>query len=406
MYPDPQVDLSIAFCGVAFEHPFILAAGPPTDELEMVRDAFTRGWAGAVLKTTTVASASVDLAYPMMSGIDLGNERMMGLGNIDLVSCYHIDEVEPRIVALKKEFPQKRVIVSISGQDEASWSELARRASAAGADLIECSFSCPQGTMGMRPGAMLGQDAEASAKVAGWIKAAAGATPVVIKLTPQVEDIAEVALAVKGSGADAVCVGNTIPALMGVDLASWVPAPNVEGSSTYSGLSGPAVKPISLRCIADVAKRAQMPIAGSGGAETWRDAMEFLLLGASVVEFCTAVMRYGVDIIDDLKEGLASHLSRRGIGSVREVVGQALSRIVSHDALPRGKEWRPKLDADACVRCGQCVIACYSGGHRAIELDAERKPVIDDAACVGCGLCSVICPAYCLAMEGRTKTTA
>ncbi len=412
MYPDPQVELGVTFCGVPFEHPFILAAAPPSDDLEMVRDAFRAGWAGAVLKTTAVEGEPVDLAYPMMSGIDVGSERMVGMGNIDLISEHHIDVIEERIRTLKSEFPEKRVIASISGQSEKDWSALARRAREAGADLIECSFSCPQGTLGLKPGAMLGQDPVASAKVAGWIKRGAEGTPVIIKLTPQVDDIAEIAAAVQGAGADAVCVGNTLPALMGIDLGEgsgirdqgsgkpmWIPIPNVDGKSTYSGLSGPAVKPVSLRCIAQVAKVTGMPIAGSGGAVTWRDALEFLLLGAGVVEFCTAVMHYGVDIIDDLREGLAFHLEERGVRSVREIIGASLPFIVSHDELPRETWWRPRVDADRCVRCDLCAIACRDGGHRAITADAERLPQVDDEKCVGCALCATLCPVHCIAME-------
>lgn len=403
MFPKSKIDLSIDFCGIQFANPFILAASPATDELDMVRDALKLGWAGVILKTTSLEGTPVDLVYPMMSGTDAGGERLIGMGNIDLVSHHHIDEIEKRIAILKSEFPDKRIIVSISGQSKEAWQELAKRASKAGADLIECSFSCPQGSIGLKPGAMLGQDAKASAEVAGWIKEAAGAVPVVIKLTPQVADIAEIALAVKSSGADAICIGNTVPALMGVDVNSFVPVPDVSGYSTYSGFSGPAVKPISLRCVAEVSKHAAMPIAGSGGAITWRDAMEFILLGASVVEFCTAVMHYGADIIIDLIEGLSFHLEKRGIGSVREIIGKSLPLIVPHEQLPRGKDWRPHVDDEQCTRCGLCMIACRDGGHRAITLNAERLPQIDDKKCVGCALCSVMCPVWCITMGERKE---
>lgn len=398
MYPNPKVDLSVDFCGVKFSSPFILAAAPPTDDLDMVRDAFRLGWAGAVLKTTSLEAVPVNLAYPMMSGVDFEGNRLAGMGNIDLISEHHIDVVEKRIASLKAEFPNCRVISSISGQDKESWQELARRVKAAGADVIECSFSCPQGTLGLKPGQMLAQDPVASAKVTDWIKAAAGSVPMIIKLTPQVNDVAEVALAVTRAGADAVCVGNTVPALMGVESKTFVPMPAVGDVSTYSGLSGPAIKPISLRCVSQIAK-AGIKIAGSGGAVTWRDALEFILLGASVVEFCTAVMHYGFDVINDLKEGMAFHLDRLGIGSVAEIIGKATSKIVSHDELPRGQKWRPCVDKDACLRCDMCMIACRDGGHRAIAVDSERYPVIDDEKCVGCALCSTICPAYCIEME-------
>lgn len=397
--------MSVEFCGVRFVNPFILAAAPPTDDLEMARDALRAGWAGVVLKTTSVEGTAVPLAYPMMSGIDLGTSRLMGMGNIDLISEHHIDVVEKRASELKKEFPDRRIIISISGSTKETWQELARRAREVGADLIECSFSCPQGTLGLKPGAMLGQDPVASATVAGWIKETAQSVPVIIKLTPQVADIAEIARAVKAAGADAVCVGNTVPSLMGIDPKTWVPIPNVGGKSTYSGLSGPAVKPISLRCISIVSRDVGIPIAGSGGAITWRDAMDFMLVGAGVVEFCTAVMHYGADIIDDLVEGMAFHLERRGISSAREIIGRSLDFIVSHDELPR-QAWRPSIDKEACVRCDACIIACRDGGHRAIKADEERLPVIDDEKCVGCALCQTMCPVGCIAMALREERPA
>ena len=399
-----KVDLSIDLCGVGFAHPFILAASPSTDELDMVRDAFDAGWAGAVLKTTSVVGTEVDLAYPMMAGMDLGTERLAGLGNIDLISRYHIDEVAKRISALKGEFPDQVVIASISGSDMGSWQEVAKKTAEAGADMIEASFSCPQGSMGLKPGTMLGQDEKASAEVAGWIKGAAGKTPIIIKLTPQVADIAGIALAVKGAGADAVCVGNTIPAIMGVDINTFVPRPNVYGRSTYSGLSGPAIKPISLRSVAEVARRAGMPIAASGGASGWQDGLEFILLGASVVQFCTAVMHLGFGIIDDLVDGLSSHLDARGISQLGDLVGAALPKIVPHDELDSskgGRGFRPHVDEGSCVRCGQCMVACRDGAHRAIEMDEDGLPKVDDDRCVGCALCSLVCPAYCIEMRER-----
>lgn len=391
-YSKPKTDISVDFCGVHFENPFILSAAPPSDDLDMVREAFKAGWAGAVLKTTSIETEKVDLAYPMMTGMDYDGKKVIGFGNIDLISEHHIDEIEERVAALKKEFPEKVVIASMMGSKKEEWQELVRRLKKAGVDMIECSFSCPQGTLGSKPGAMLAQDTELTKTVAGWVKEAAGDLPVVIKITPQVEDIVETAQAVKDAGCDAVCASNTIPSLMGVDLETWIPNPSVGGKTTYSGMSGPAIKPLTLKCISEISRRVGIPITGTGGPTTWKDAAEFMLCGATTVQFCTAVMHYGYGIIEDLKEGVKDYLDRRGIKSVSEIIGRSTQFITTHDELPRQKELRSRIDKDLCIRCQECVIACRDGGHQAIKGTEDRVPEVDDEKCVGCGLCGVICP--------------
>lgn len=392
-------DLSVTFCGVTFENPFILAAAPPSDELEMVRTAFKMGWAGAVLKTTHVKEEIVDLVYPMMSSIEYEGKRVVALGNIDLVSEYDIDEVEYRLKVLKKEFPDKVVIASMMGGKKEDWQQLAGRLAAAGADIIECSFSCPQGSMGKRPGAMLGQDPDLSKEVTGWVKEAAGKVPVVIKITPQVADIVEVVQKIKDGGADGVCASNTIPSLMGIDIENFVPYPNVDGKSTYSGLSGSAIKPISLRTIAEIKRNIDIEITGTGGVSTWRDAVEFFLVGASNVQLCTAVMHKGFRIIDDLKSGLSNYMERKNINNVRDLYGKALENIVMHNELPRKPIIKAQINEDACINCGLCYIACRDGGHMAIDRLDNRVYRVNQDKCKGCNLCPQVCPAYCINLK-------
>jgi len=255
--------------------------------------------------------------------------------------------------------------------------------------------------MGVRAGAMLGQDGDASKMVAGWVKSAAKRVPVVIKITPQVAFISELARKIKEGGADAICASNTIPSLMGINLDTFVPYPNVRGSSTYSGLSGSLIKPITLRTIAEIRKNVDIPITGTGGVMNWSDAVELMLVGASNIQMCTAVMHHGFRIIEDLKVGLSNYLEKHGFTSPMDLVGLSLPHITTHDELERSPKIRAYIDKEKCVGCGQCYLACRDGGHQAINFDSDdRIAEVDEEKCLGCRLCPSVCPVEgCISMK-------
>lgn len=388
----PQCDLSIKFCGIDLESPFLLSAGPSTDEVSIAGRGLEMGWAGLILKTTSVPGTKVDLAYPMMSGLSYGDNKLIGMGNIDLISQYHIEEITDRIKYLKQKYPGKMIGASIMGSKKEDWQTLVNRLEKAGVDLIECSFSCPQGNIGEDPGKMLAQSESATEITARWVKEAANRVPVLIKITPQVTDIVKIASAVKRAGADGITASNSIPALMGIDVYSFAPIPNLSGKSTYSGLTGPVIKPVTLRTIAEIAKHVDIPISGNGGAETWSDAVEFLALGAGNVQFCTAVMFYGFRIIEDLISGLSLYMEKTGLDSVGEIIGRALPNIVDHDSLSR-TEVKSFINSTTCIECQLCYLACRDGGHEAMDLPVNsRIPEVNKKKCVGCGLCRLVCP--------------
>jgi dihydropyrimidine dehydrogenase (NAD+) subunit PreA len=273
--------------------------------------------------------------------------------------------------------------------------------------MIECSFSCPHGMPERGMGSAVGQDADLTFERAKWVVDAVD-IPVLIKLTPNVADMRPIAARVKEAGAAGITCINTVKGLIGFDLDTFAPLPSVNGRSTEGGYSGPAIKPIALRFVADVAKDVQIPVAGVGGVVTWKDAVEFLLAGAGIVQVCTTVMRYGYDIVEELNEGLALYLEDKGLTSPAELVGKGLGGLVSHEALSREHKVVSAIDEDVCIGCGACVIACRDGGHQALEFRGEdagelaRVPEVDDEKCIGCGFCVSVCPVGgCMSMVQR-----
>ena len=329
MYQEPKADLSVEYCGLRFVNPFVLSSAPPTDSYEMVRRAFEAGWAGAIMKTTSVESYQVDIAYPIMTSMDWEDKKGVALGNIDNISEHHMDVMEDTVRRLKNEFPDRVVGLSLWGTtNKGHWEELTRRSVDVGADLVEISMSCPTDSPFARRSLMVGQVPDDVKRILGWVRKHSGNMPVVAKLTSQVTDITEIVEAVEEAGGDGVCASDTFHGLLGIDLNTFVPNPSINGKSTFCGVSGPVLKPITLRTLAMIAKSSSIPLAASGGATTWQDAAEFMLVGASTVQFCTAVMHYGLDIVEDLKDGLAYFLEDKALSSASDLIGKALANIV------------------------------------------------------------------------------
>ena len=382
------VDLAVDFCGLKLENPFILAPSPCTDQLDRLIQAFEAGWAGAVLKTITVDSSIVSRVFPLVISVDQGTE-FMGLQNIDLVSEHSVEDIEQSLRTLKARFPTKVVIPSIMATKKEDWQMLARRFVDAGADIIECSISFPHGAEWGLCSKV--QEPVGTEQIARWVKEAVGDVPVVIKLSAQDSDIIATAVAVEHSGADGVCAVNTIKSITGVNLATLIPYPNVAGLSTYGGLSGPALKPIALRCTAEIAQKVDLDISASGGITTWQDGVEFLLLGASTLQICTAVLRFGIGIIGELVLGLKGWMEEKGFQNMTDVIGRSLPFLVEHSQLPRGIQFVAHILPEVCNGCGDCYSVCRTGGHEAIVLREGYLPKILLSRCIGCGICRAMC---------------
>jgi len=391
-----MANLGINFCGIKSPNPFWLASSPVANTGEMVERAFAAGWGGVVWKTLGLEEKTpIVNVSPRLAGLDLEDKRLVALENIELITDRPLKENLREIEQIKKKYPDRAVIVSLMVEnDEKAWKEITEQALSTGCDGLELNFGCPHGMPEKGMGAAVGKVASNVEKVVAWVRKTAPKTPIIAKLTPNVTDMREPALAAKNGGADAVSAINTVQAIIGVDLETLTPLPNVDGKSAYGGLSGPAVKPIALRFMADLYldPRLKLPISGIGGITTWRDATEFILMGASSLQVCTAVMHYGYRIIEDLTDGLQNFMDEKGFKDIREMVGIAAKKIGPHATLSRARRPVSKINREICTKCDLCYLGCSDGGHQAISLDQDRLPVVDEEKCVGCGLCSLICP--------------
>lgn len=391
-------------CGVEFENPFILSSSVVASNYDMCARAFEAGWAGVSYKT--ICSMDIHEASPRFSAIYGSDGAIVGFKNIEQLSIHSVADDMEIFRRLKANYPNKRIIASIMGKDEAEWGVLAARCEESGADLIELNFSCPN-MMEEGFGSDIGQCPELVERYTRSAKSAC-TLPVLAKLTPNTANMKEAAEAAKRGGADGFAAINTIKSIIGVNPHTYISSPAVHGRSAVGGYSGQAVKPIALRFVAELAQNKElsgMPVSGMGGIETWEDALEFIMLGCSTVQMTTSVMQYGYRIIDDLKEGLALYLARKGVKSVKEAVGIALENVDPNtDELERDSIIYPKFLRTRCVGCGRCAISCADGGHQAIRFGADRKPILEPKKCVGCHLCVLVCPEKAI-VPGRKRIT-
>jgi dihydropyrimidine dehydrogenase (NAD+) subunit PreA len=396
--PETPTDLSCDFLGVRLENPFLLSSSVVSSTYEKLSRAFEMGWAGACFKT--LCDFIPRETSPRYSSLP-AEHGFSGFKNIEQLSCNSVQENLDIIRRLKANYPGKVIIASIMGRNDEEWERLARLAQDAGADIIECNFSCPNMEQeGL--GVDIGQSTEA---IACCTKAARrGCTvPLLAKLTPNVADMRPFALAAIENGADGIAAINTVKSLMGMNLDTYATEPSVRGMSGVGGYSGRAVKPIALRFIWEMASDSRLknvPLSGMGGIETWQDAVEFLLLGANNVQITTAVMQYGARIIDDLKDGLVWYLREKALTKLSDLQGLGIGNVTELDGLNRQTKLLPRFDGKKCLGCGRCALSCRDGGHEALSM-VNGRPVMNPRICVGCHLCVLVCPIKAISPYGK-----
>jgi len=413
-----MADLVTNFAGIRCPNPFWLASGPPTNSGEQIMRAFDAGWGGAVWKTIGEPIVNVSSRY---SSVDWNGQRMMGLNNIELITDRSIDTNLREIAEVKKRYPHHAVVASLMVDSKREvWHDIVKRSEDAGADGLELNFGCPHGMSERGMGSAVGQVPDYACMITGWVKEVAR-TPVIVKLTPNITDIRLAARAARRGGADALSAINTINSITGIDLDTLTPRPNVGGLSSHGGYCGPAVKPIALHLVQQIASDPEVgiPISGIGGISGWQEAAEFILLGCTTVQVCTAAMHYGYRIVEDMIDGLGNWMDEKGYRTIEDFRGLSVPKITEWKHLDLNYRIVARINRDTCIGCDLCYIACWDGAHQCIHLDKPaappaitvtpvskpawlratggptppaRIPRVDEAECVGCNLCWLVCP--------------
>lgn len=407
-----MADLRSNFVGIKSPNPFWLASAPPTDKEYNVVRAFKAGWGGVVWKTLGEDPHIVNVNGPRYGAIHSGDRRLLGLNNIELITDRPLQTNLDEIKRVKRDWPDRAMVVSLMVPcEEPNWAAILKRVEETDCDGVELNFGCPHGMSERGMGSAVGQVPEYIEMVARWCKAHTR-MPVIVKLTPNITDVRKPARAAKKGGADAVSLINTINSIMSVNLDSFAPEPTIDGKGTHGGYCGPAVKPIALSMVSEIARDAEtkgMPISGIGGITNWRDALEFILLGAGTAQVCTAAMTYGFKIVEEMTSGLENWMDERGFKRLDELVGKAVPNVTDWQYLNLNYIAKARIDQDKCIQCGRCYAACEDTSHQAISnapKNGKRHFEVIDAECVACNLCVEVCPVeQCITMVQMTKGT-
>jgi dihydropyrimidine dehydrogenase (NAD+) subunit PreA len=420
-----MADLSINFAGIKSPNPFWLASAPPANSGAQVHKAFEAGWGGAVWKTIGAPVLNVSNRY---GAWHYGNQKMLAINNVELISDRPLEVNLQEIRDVKQLWPDRAVIVSamVESSPEA-WSDIVHQIEDTGADGIELNYGCPHGMSERGMGAAVGQVPEYCEQITGWVKQVAH-IPVIVKLTPNITSIVYPARAAVAAKADGLSLINTINSIVGVDLDTFEVIPSIGGKGGHGGYAGPAVKPIALNMLSalgvdEVVANSRLPISGVGGISTWRDAAEFLLMGATSLQVCTAVMHYGFRIIEDLCDGLSNWMDTHNFATIKEVRGKSLARISDFKDFDLSFRAVARIDETKCIKCDICYVACNDTAHQCIDLIAadgnkveprsydvhsngksdaistRPQPRVREDDCVGCRLCYNVCPVdHCIEM--------
>ncbi|MGD6934044.1 MAG: dihydroorotate dehydrogenase [Candidatus Bathyarchaeia archaeon] len=297
--------LSTKVAGLTLEAPGMLASGVLGYSAESMHRVI-KGGAGAVVTKSVGLQPRAGYANPTVVQVKSGLINAMGLPNPGITD--YVEEI-----SYTKTLIHQPLIVSVFGYTAEEYATVAKKAAEAGADALELNVSCPHVK---QTGSEIGQNPALLTEVVKAVKSAVK-VPVFVKLSPNVTDIVHLASTAAKAGADALTATNTLRAIA-IDTETTKPIlANIKG-----GLSGPAMKPVALRCVYDIREKLpDIPIIGCGGITTWQDAVEFFLAGANAFQVGTAIAFECPEVFQTINRGIEVYLRKKHAGSVNEIVG-------------------------------------------------------------------------------------
>lgn len=394
-----MADLRVNFLGVEFKNPVLASSAEPTADLRNMQRVIESGAGGLVLKTLTDSEAMRRLSAQTRWRY-LDEKHQVCRGTIPrLFTLYGRTGLQDKETDVwLKEVEQARemgdkegcvVIGSIASAEVSGWVKLAKMTEETGVRMMELNFGCPHPSQmeETKTGMLVGQDKGLGS---GIVKAVTQnvSIPIIVKLTPQVADMIEVARAVKEAGASAVTVMNRF---VGFCVNVEEAEPYIYGSA---GVGGPWVKPLTLRWVYQVYRDLGIPISGSNGAYDAQDVAEFMMAGATVVQICSVVMAEGYGWLTKTIRELNDFLDRKGHETAEEIIGIAAERALTYAEMEEFPKEKAEVDEDLCTLCERCVETCF---YNALRME-DGGLVVEE--CRGCGICTCVCPEGAISLKG------
>jgi len=374
-------DISVDFAGVHLKNPIILASGGPGWDGEHLRRCALAG-AGALVPKSLGPPAEW-LHHPKvgrMGLFKLGN-RPYGMINLELFSTEPLERWLEKELKVAAQGGAPIIASVVACPEPADTQRTATAVVKTGyISMVEINVSCPMpaGNVGMH----IGRDPKLTAEQVKAVKEVVE-VPVAVKLSPNFAYIDEIAKAAEDAGADAISATNSVQAFYGVDIETGRPP-----FPAFGGYSGPAIRPITMKCVSQIAKKVDIPISAIGGVSTWRDVVEYIMVGATTVQTCTAVMWRGAVVFKELSDGLRSFMEQKGYERIDDFRGIALKFLTTVEELSKREPMHAIVDRDLCTGCKICTRVCQ---YDAIQMVGDKAEPIPEK-CDGCGLCVAWCP--------------